>query len=283
MIQSEHLQRSIVLLGSNGMLAYQLKRKIDFTETYTHSQLDISSKEDIKKLEHLKPSIIINAAAFTDVEESERNKELCLRTNYTGVKNLVDLCNKINCKLIQYSTDYVFSGENPSGYDENSHKNPINTYGLSKSMAEDYIINHLKHYLIIRTSWLFGEHGKNFISTLINLLKADKPLYIVNDQHGSPTYTKDLADKTKKLINKEGIYHITNSGWTTWYELSRYIIEHFYPNKLKYLNPISTSEYQKKFKVIAERPLYSILINTKTAPLRHWKEAVNEFIETHYN
>ncbi len=259
-----------ILIGANGMLAYQLKRVFDFDYMFGHSDIDVTKTEDVFKLERYKPQIIVNASAYTKVDDAEDEKEKCFRVNYVGVKNLADFCARNNCKLIHYSTDYVFEGSREEGYNEDDEKNPINTYGLAKSIGEDYIKEVLEDYIIIRTSWLFGEHGKNFVTTMLDLAEKMKTIKVVRDQIGHPTYTKDLARKTKELCNEKGVFHITNSGLTSWYEFAKYILK----DKKVNVVPCDSSEFKTK----AKRPAYSALNNNKTNSLRDWREAVDDFL-----
>ena len=163
-------------------------------------------------------------------------------------------------------TDYVFDGTRWD-YREDDLPNPINAYGKSKLLGEISIQKNLKNYRIIRTSWLFGSHGKNFVDTILSLSRHMSEVRVVNDQIGKPTYTVDLARATPGIISRApGIYHITNDGLCSWYEFAHAFI----PNAV----PCTTTEFPRR----AKRPAYSVLVNTKTPPLRHWREAVLEYI-----
>ncbi len=169
---------------------------------------------------------------------------------------------------MHYSTDYIFDGTQAE-YRESDIPCPINRYGASKLLGEKNIMKSHDNFRIIRTSWLFGAHGKNFVDTVLSLSKTNETVKVVTDQVGKPTYTTDLAAKTREIISREpGIYHITNDGQCSWYEFARTFI----PNAV----PCTSAEFPRR----AKRPAYSVLTNTKTAPMRHWKEAVREYV--HY-
>jgi dTDP-4-dehydrorhamnose reductase len=169
---------------------------------------------------------------------------------------------------VHYSTDYVFNGQQKE-YRETDTPDPINVYGASKLLGEHNIQAEHDKFLIIRTSWLFGAYGRNFVDTMLTTSPHTEQVRVVNDQFGRPTYTKDLAIETRKLLDrKPGIYHVTNSGTCSWYEFARAII----PNVI----PCSTDEFPRK----ARRPTYSVLLSTKTRPLRHWREALADYLTT---
>jgi dTDP-4-dehydrorhamnose reductase len=154
-------------------------------------------------------------------------------------------------------------------YREDDRPNPLSAYGRSKLLGEQSIQKKLKNYRIIRTSWLFGAHGKNFVDTILTLSRQMPQVKVVNDQVGKPTYTVDLARKTPEIISREpGIYHLTNNGVCSWYEFA----SAFIPNAV----PCSTAEFPRK----AKRPAFSVLVNSKTTPLRHWSEALKEYLQS---
>lgn len=281
------MMKKILILGSRGMLGSDLCyvfRKYK-PVCFDRKELDITNQREIeKKIKKIKPQIVINAAAYTDVEKAEKEFSLAKKINAKAIKYLVKTCAEIGAIFIHYSTDYVFAGKKKKGYKEsNIPQNPVNKYGLSKLLGEKEILNlkvsNFKFYLI-RTSWLFGSRTepkkhKNFVETILKLAKEKKELKIINDQFGKPTYTFDLAEATKKLLVKKkpfGIYHLTNEGITTWYRLAKEVLK-IAKIKIKIL-PCRSSEY----KTLAKRPKYSILINTKLPKLRHWKRALKDYL-----
>ncbi len=252
----------VLITGSSGMLGSDLAEEFSDYDLYHFSkeQLDITKKSNIvKNFKKIKPDIVINSAAYTNVDGSETNRKEALSVNALAAKNIAMMCKKIDAVLVHYSTDYVFDGNNKNGYRESDKKNPINYYGYTKSLGEDYISKILKKCFIIRSSWLFGRNGNNFVKAILSKANEDE-IKVVNDQFGSPTYTKDLARATKELLAQKyyfGIYHITNSGHCSWYEFANEILKNV--NSKAKIVPISSAQLNRP----AKRPKCSILISTK--------------------
>jgi dTDP-4-dehydrorhamnose reductase len=263
----EMISRKIILFGAEGMLGHALQEVFLGALLISHRELDIADEDAVMKIVmQQSPEIVINAAAYTDVDGCEENKKHAFSVNGNGPGNIAAACNEAGATLIHYSTDYIFDGTK-SEYREDDKPGPINVYGESKLMGEINIAKNLDDFRIIRTSWLFGDHGKNFVDTILALSKQLAVVRVVNDQRGKPTYTNDLARKTPEIISCEpGIYHITNEGVCSWFEFA----ETFIPNAVA----CSTDEFPRK----AKRPAHSVLANKKTTPLRHWKEALNDYI-----
>lgn len=257
-----------MILGAGGMLGSDLCRVFPDALKFTHQELDITDRElVIRTIIENKPDVVINAAAYTKVDQAEDEEELAFAINGYAPGYIAEGCALAGAKLIHYSTDYVFDGSKPE-YVESDKTNPINTYGRSKLLGEQEIVQYTDNYMIIRTSWLFGKHGKNFVDTMLRLSPQMENVKVVNDQFGRPTYTADLALKTAEIIDSEpGIYHITNDDTCSWYEFASAII----PNVV----PCTSAEYPVK----AKRPRYSVLENTKTTPMRHWKDALNAYFK----
>lgn len=274
----------ILITGSNGMLGYDLKGvladKHDLILT-TSKSLDITNKDEVLKvITSENPDIVINAAAYTDVDGCEENIEHAFNVNGEGPKNLALACSKINSSLVHISTDYVFNGENSTPWLENDETNPISVYGKSKLKGEEAIVKILDKYFIIRTAWLYGVNGKNFPKTMLELAKNHSEITVVYDEVGTPTFTKDLALAIGELIESEyyGIYHITNSGSCSWCEFSRYIFD--VSKKDVKVIPVTADEFKRP----APRPHYSVLENKKWRdngfkPLRDYRQAIEEYIE----
>ena len=235
--------------------------------------LDITNSHQISELfTREQPSHVINCAAYTAVDQAETERGKCFAINVTGVKHLAEAARKHNVRLVQISTDYVFDGTEPQ-YIESTQTQPINYYGETKRAAEHLTAELLQDYLIIRTSWLFGQHGKNFVSTMLRLFVERTQLTVVNDQIGSPTYTPDLAERIIDLLSApSGIYHATNSGHCSWYEFATEIAAQSGSDCA--IHPCTSAEYPQP----AARPPYSILTSTKTEPLRQWDEALKAYI-----
>ncbi len=284
--------QKILLIGSNGQLGKALKKVLSGKfelHAFDKEDLDITNPEELKKkIEGLKPNLIVNAAAYTAVDLAETEQEAALLINGEAVKNLAQLCEKFGAKLIHFSTDYVFDGENEEGYAEDAETNPINFYGESKLAGEQAIQASGCDFAIIRTSWLYGD-GKNFVNTMLELGKNKDEIKVVSDQTGSPTFTKDLAEATHNLIchshpschsgldpeshEKGEIFHLTNEGTTTWFNFAKKIFE-LAKLDVKVI-PITTAE----FPTPAKRPKSSTLLNTKLPKLRNWEEALAEFLK----
>jgi dTDP-4-dehydrorhamnose reductase len=250
------------------MLGHALKHV--FPEAlFKGRDLDISDNALVRAfLMEIKPAIVINAAAYTDVEGCEENWEYAFDINGRAPGHIAEVCHESGSLLVHYSTDYVFNGKNRE-YIETDSPDPINVYGASKLLGEQLIQKYHDNSRIIRTSWLFGPHGRNFVDTMLTLSRQMEQVKVVNDQFGRPTYTQDLAVKTRDILEmKPGIYHVTNDGTCTWYEFARAII----PNAV----PCSTDEFPNK----ATRPKYSVLVSTKTQPLRPWCDALADYLLT---
>ncbi len=280
----------ILILGSKGMLAQDLKlvfREENLT-LWDKEGLDITNKEMVKrKLKKLKPEIILNTSAYTDVDGAEKKKELAFKINGEAVGYLTEISKIIGAIFTHFSTDYVFGQNKKEGYKEDDKPlNPLNVYGASKLEGERKILKEkgLKYYLI-RISWLFGPSRrkkrkyKNFVETILKISEEKKEIKVVNDQFGKPTYTLDVAKAVKNLIeNKKpyGIYHLPNESWTNWYNFAKKIVE-IAGRKTKIL-PCKTEDFPRP----AKRPKYSILINTKIPKLRNWQEALKDFLEKYH-
>jgi dTDP-4-dehydrorhamnose reductase len=260
---------NVLIFGANGMLGHALRDVFPGACLLGHHDVDITDAAAVKKVIHREqPSVVINAAAYTDVDGCEDHQDLANAVNGNAPGYLAAACSEAGTMLVHYSTDYIFDGTRMD-YREDDTPNPLSAYGRSKLLGERSIQKNTRNYRIIRTSWLFGSHGKNFVDTILALSHQHPQVKVVNDQVGKPTYTVDLARKTPEIISREpGIYHITNDGVCSWYEFA----SAFIPNAV----PCSTAEFPRK----AKRPAFSVLVNSKTTPLRHWSEAVKEYIQS---
>ncbi len=274
----------ILITGSNGMLGHDLeevlKDKHELILT-TSKTLDITDKDKtIEIIKENKPDIVINSAAYTDVDGCETNQDLAYAVNAEGVKNLALGCKEVDCPLVHVSTDYVFDGTARDPIEEDGEIGPISVYGKSKLKGEEAIQEILDKYFIVRTAWLYGINGKNFPKTMLELAENHPEITVVYDEVGTPTYTPDLAYGISQLIETDfyGIYHLTNSGSCSWCEFARYIFE------IAELDinvvPVTASEFSRP----APRPSYSVLKNKNWIengfePLRDYKEAIKEYIE----
>ena len=244
-------------------------------------ELDITNLEKVKKMiNQEKPEIVMNMAAYTDVDGCETSRELAYNVNAIGPKNLAIASNEIGTKLLHISTDYVFPGNSIKPYNEDDKTGPQSYYGVTKLEAEKFIKDSMENYFIVRTAWLYGINGKNFVKTMLNLAKNNTEITVVNDQRGSPTFTVDLANAIVELVktDKYGIYHVTNSDECSWYEFAKDIFE--LANVEIEVKPVTTAEYPTP----AKRPQYSALSHEKWnssgfKPLRNFKKALKEYLE----
>ncbi|MCK5512326.1 MAG: dTDP-4-dehydrorhamnose reductase [Thermodesulfovibrionia bacterium] len=272
----------IALTGSDGMLGSDITKVFTDVEliTLTLRDFDITDLDKTKKnIKEIKPEYLIHAAAYTDVDGSENNPDKAFLVNGIGTRNVAIACQDINCPIVYISTDYVFDGKKKDPYNEWDISNPINKYGLSKLIGENFVTSLTNRFYIVRTSWLYGKNGKNFVDTILRLMSERKEVEVVDDQKGSPTYTYDLAVTLRELIGKGfGIYHISNTSQCSWYEFALEIA------KLKGMNTNIKPITSNKFKRPAKRPFFSVLNNTMLRlegikGLRHWKEALKEYLE----
>lgn len=221
----------VLITGAKGMLGQDMVaefQKRDYeVHAADHKALDITDIQAVRAaITALKPDIVVNCAAYTNVDKAESEPEIAMRVNGLGPRNLALACEATGAVLLHISTDYVFDGEKEGPYEIWDTPNPINAYGKSKLWGENYVRSLMHRYFIVRTSWLFGKGGKNFVTTMLELAKRGEPIRVVNDQRGCPTYTVDLARACADLVESGcfGIYHVTNQGATTWYEFAKEIL-----------------------------------------------------------
>ena len=248
----------VLVFGADGQVGNKLKKIAKENYIFFNKQkLDITKKEKIlKKIKYYKPKFIINLAAYTNVDQAELNKEQCLNVNYLGVINIVDILKSHKIKLIHISTDYVFDG-NKKLYREKDFKNPINFYGLTKSLAEDYIIQNLKNFSIIRSSWIYSNKTDSFIKKIINKIKKKEKIFGIVDSYSGPTSTKNLTDAIKFIIDNKinkKILHFCDGYRISPYNFIMKILS--ISEKKKY--PLKKT-YYKKIKFLAKRPKESYL------------------------
>ena len=257
-----------LIIGSSGMLGFDLCKVFPDAVKLTHRELDITNRDQVlESIGRINPYLVINSAAYTNVDGCEDNKELAFQVNGYGPGYIAEACSIVGAKLVHFSTDYVFDGSKTE-YVESDTPNPVNVYGRSKLLGEQEIAEKLDDYRIIRISWLFGTHGKNFVDTMLKLSGEMAEVKVVNDQFGKPTYTVDLARKIADIAELEaGIYHLTNEGVCSWYEFASSFINNAVP--------CTSEEFPRK----AKRPKYSVLVNSKTRYMRHWKEALNDYLK----
>ncbi len=275
----------ILIIGHKGMLGSDLfemckNNKFDVVGVDA-DELDITDLQNTKeKVAQIKPNVVINCAAYTNVDGCEENIDLAYKVNGLGARNLAIATSEASVKLVHISTDYVFDGEGKENLTEYDLVNPLSIYGKSKLMGEEMIKSFHNKYFILRTQWLYGKNGPNFVETMIKLAKEKDSLMVVDDQIGSPTFTKDLCKSIIELISTEkyGIYHVSNGGQASWYQFAKDIFE--LSNINIDVKPCTTEQFPRP----AYRPKYSVMDNSMLringfTELRSYKEALKEYLE----
>jgi dTDP-4-dehydrorhamnose reductase len=277
----------VVLLGANGQLGSDIVRTAPEDVKLiplARKEIDVRNKEMVLKvLKSLSPEVVLNTTAYVKVDLAEEEIEEAFSVNAIGVKNLVDACKETGAILVHISTDYVFDGkklEKREPYYEDDVPNPINIYGLSKYAGELIIKNYLEKYYIVRSSSLYGVAGAsgkggNFPYTILRKAKAGEKLRVVDDIYMVPTHTLDLAEGIWKLITEEhpyGVYHITHTGYCSWYEFAKKILE--LAGIEAEVKPVKHTEFPTK----ARRPLWSVLGTKKGIMLSNWEEGLRRFL-----
>lgn len=275
----------VLVTGANGQLGYDVVKELkkQNIECYgaTRKDFDLVDFEATEKfIVNYMPDVVIHCAAYTAVDKAEDEQGLCYLVNASATENIAEICKKINAKMLYISTDYVFDGTKEGFYEVDDTPNPINVYGKTKLLGEQAVQRILNKYFIVRISWVFGEHGNNFIKTMLKLGKECKELNVVADQYGSPTYTADLAPLLVDMVktNKYGIYHATNEGVCSWAEFAEEIFK-IAGMDVK-VNYITTAEYPTR----AKRPMNSrlskkSLINNNFKTLDNWQSAVKNYLQ----
>lgn len=286
----------VVVIGSSGQLGLEFKNNAEFNQQFhtfyfSKSQCDITDYDKTEKILHsVKPCVVINCAAYTDVEQSEINQDIANNINNLAVEHLAKLSNKHEFTLVHFSTDYVFNKSTGRPFKESDKKNPINFYGYSKDQGEEKIIQIAKKYFIFRVTWVYGVYGNNFPKTIIDLTKKKYELNVVDDQIGAPTSTLFIVNSMIKILHEYkihstsfGIYNCTPTGRCSWHDIAERILEKYKNEKkciCKKINPVGSDE----FKTIAKRPKYSLLdnesiISTFNTDIKSWDFYFDNFLE----
>lgn len=286
--------KRILVTGKDGQIGWELQRTLaplGEVQAFDRQQLDLLNPDQIiEVVREVKPDIIVNAAAYTAVDKAESEQHLAMSANAVAAGIFAEEAKRLHALLVHYSTDYVFDGNSTIPYLETDRPNPINEYGRSKWKGETAIQHVGGDYVILRTGWVYGLRGKNFLLTMLRIAKEREELKIVGDQLGSPTWSRLIAEATAALISKKGsegenkgIYHLTSHGQTSWFHFADAIFDiasnmpagAFGITKWPKRNSISTSEYPTP----AQRPKYSVLSNDKidrafNIKMPHWKKAL---------
>lgn len=274
----------VVVTGAAGQLGQdvllELGRKNHQAFGTDRTQLDITNEADVTTyINEVKPDVILHCAAYTNVDAAEENEDAAYQINAAGTEYLAKAAKLNGAKMLYISTDYVFDGTATEPYEVDEPTKPLGAYGRTKLAGEQLLQKHLDEFFIVRTAWVFGIYGNNFVKTMIRLGKERGEVGVVHDQVGSPTYTVDLAQFMVELMETEkyGIYHATNSGICSWYEFA---VEIFKQEDMKVtVNPLTSDQFPRP----AARPKYSVLSKKMIeeqglSPLRDWKEALAAYL-----
>ena len=282
----------VLLIGADGQVGFELWRTLQFNREVipttsdgrdvlgmTTIKLDLSDAADIqKKIDNIKPDVVCNAAAYTQVDQAETETELARLINTEALSVMAHSAKKNKCLLVHYSTDYVFSGDHKFPWKEKDMTNPKSIYGQTKLNGENAIINSECEYMIFRTAWVFSNRRNNFLNTLLRLSESHEQLKIVNDQQGAPTWASTIALATMLALNipETGLYHLTSNGSTTWFGFAQKIFSQAERVGLIQQQPELVPISSKDFPTAAERPKYSVLNCRKfegifNVKLPHWQ------------
>ena len=281
--------KKVLLIGADGMLGGELKERLEKKYEVvgtTLETLDICNRDAVfAKANEVKPYFVINCAAFTNVDACEVKEDVALAVNGTAVGNIADAAKANDATFIHISTDYVFAGDLDveKAYTEDMEPNPVSAYGRTKLVGEENAKKTEKYY-ILRTAWLYGIRGKNFVKTMLRLSKEKDEITVVDDQNGSPTTTTTLCEIIEAIMEKEpeyGIYHSTNEGFTTWCRFTRKIFE--FANISTKVRAITSKEYKEMYPQSSDRPTNSKLSKEKLHKIginpKPWEEALKEYLK----
>ncbi|MBT61499.1 MAG: dTDP-4-dehydrorhamnose reductase [Euryarchaeota archaeon] len=287
--------KNALIFGSNGQLGKEFKEDLKFNKLfnssyYSKEECDITQDKNVEKiLKKHKPCVVVNCAAYTNVDMAESQKKVANEINNIAVENLAKLSNKYNFILIHFSTDYVFNKDYGRPFLETDKKNPINFYGETKHLGEEKILKFSNKFFIFRVSWVYGKFGDNFPKKIIRLTKERSELNVVRDQIGVPTSTKFIVETISHILSNYeksqknfGIYNLTPNGESSWYKIALKIFDKFRNEKnciCNKINPVSSTQ----FKTTAFRPEYSLLCNTSLSrtfkiELSSWESSFNNFL-----
>ena len=283
----------IVVIGSNGQLGSDLSahwsRKGLSVHELTHTDIQAEEVDSVRSvLSALKPTLVLNTAAFHNVPQCERDPERSFAVNAKGSLNVARVCEELSAQYVYYSTDYVFDGAKRAPYEEGDLPNPLNVYAVTKLAGEYSALNYCRHGYVMRVSGIYGAvpcraKGGNFITTMVRLAKEKPEVRVVNDEFLTPTPTTEIASASFRILEKDdpGLYHLTSEGECSWFEFAKVIFD-----TLKFSTPLvatTVAEFQSPVK----RPFYSVLENARMkrngiASLPHWRESLISFLKSNY-
>jgi len=271
---------NILVTGAGGQLGRDVVRVLGEqhkVKGYTRTQWDVTDEAITWKiLTNTRPDVVVHCAAHTDVDRCQTDTAEAHRVNGRATRQLASACGILGVRLVYISTDYVFDGKKEDGYTELDRPRPINVYGRTKRLGERWVQRCCPQHMILRTSWLYGTHGRNFVSAILSKAKQGGPLHVVNDQRGCPTYTRHLAQMIDRLIRlqAQGIFHTAHTGSCTWYQFAAAILQHAGYTDID-LHPISTAALDRP----APRPAVSVLHSVRIpklglSPMPNWREGL---------
>ncbi|MCM3194146.1 dTDP-4-dehydrorhamnose reductase [Priestia megaterium] len=279
------MSQKVLITGANGQLGKELVELFTAKgfEVYGfgRDKMDITNQAQVQEvISTLKPNIVLHSAAHTQVDLAESEPEQAFSINAYGTRNVAVAAEAVGAKLVYVSTDYVFDGTNDEPYNEFSPTSPLGVYGKSKLAGEQFVRDLHSKFFIVRTSWVYGKHGANFVKTMLKLGKERKELSVVADQRGCPTYTLDLANSILELVDtqKYGVYHVSNSGNCSWYEFAKEIFN--ISGITVQVNPCTTEDFPRP----AARPTYSVFAHkaiylNNFTKMRRWEDALEDFLK----
>lgn len=275
----------VLVTGVKGQLGYDVVKELESRSVSAVGvdveEMDITDAAAVRSvITAADVDAVIHCAAYTDVEGAEDKEAICRKVNVEGTRNIAEVCRTLDIKMMYISTDYVFNGQGDKPWDPEDKREPLSVYGKTKYEGELAVQELLEKYFIVRTSWVFGVNGKNFVKTMLNLGKTRGAVSVVNDQFSSPTYTYDLAVLLADMImtEKYGVYHASNEGYCSWYDFA---VEIFQAAAMDVaVTPVDSSAFPVK----VERPKNSRLDKSKLQlcgfnPLPHWKDATRRYVK----
>src|SRR5512134_2122388 len=278
--------RRMLITGANGLLGGEVvdlfgkEREIFATD---REELDVTDPAKCGRvIAELRPGTVVHCAAYTAVDRAESEQSKAIEINRDGTRNVARECRRSGALLVTFGTDYVFDGASSSPYAEDDAPRPLCAYGRSKWQAEEALRAESPDHLLIRSQWLYGPHGRNFVVAILERAKRGEPLRVVSDQRGCPTYARDLAEATTRLLDVDarGTFHFSNAGDATWYEFAAFLLAHAGPEPVSLVPALSA-----ELAYPAPRPAYSVLSKEKYRGVtgdfpRRWEEAALEYLKT---